>query len=455
MSVIVNIGMNHETAPVSLRERLALETENGSAAQAVLRGSKTIKETLFISTCNRVEALVVSENRGRAEEAVLSVMAQAGGMAKDELLRFTYRMVEGEAVKHVFMVASSLDSMIVGEPQILGQIKQAYAKAVAEKTSGVILNRLMHRAFHVAKRVRTETGICEAAVSVGYAAVEMAKKIFSSLQGKKVLLVGAGEMAELAARHLMGQGAGSLVVANRTFERAQQVARCFNATAAELQEIEYQLIDVDIIITSTGSAGHILTYHQVKRSLRKRRNKPLFIIDIAVPRDVDPEINRLNNVYVYDIDDLKGVIRLNVAQRLQESLKAERIVAEEVAKFEKWVETLHVVPTIAALRKKAYRLVAAELKRSRSSLNDLGPEERSAVQMLVNSVAEKIINDPILFLKSKAESGVRDRYLDVTRRLFRLDEDIGTRGCMKNKDSGADWENKSREMEEPLWISKR
>lgn len=454
MNVIMNIGMNHETAPVSLRERLSLEAGSGSAAQAVLRECSAVKEVLFISTCNRVEAVVVAENPGRAEEALLSVMAAAGGVSSDELSGSIYRLLNEDAVKHIFMVASSLDSMIVGEPQILGQIKQAYTCAVTGKTSGVVLNRLMHRAFHVAKRVRTETGVCEAAVSVGYAAVEMAKKIFNTLEGKKVLLVGAGEMAELAARHLMGQGAGSLVVANRTFERARQVACCFNAVAVELNEIDYQLLDADIMITSTGSPGHILTYDQVKSSLRKRRNRPLFIIDIAVPRDVDPKINRLDNVYVYDIDDLKGIITLNVAQRRQEGLKAERIVVEEVAKFKKWLETLHVVPTIAALRKKAASLVASELKRSRTSLNDLSPEQFSAVQTLVNSVAEKIINDPILFLKNKAESATRDRYLDVARRLFRLDNDMisGTHQTIKGRGGP---EKPAEKSEEPLWMSKR
>jgi glutamyl-tRNA reductase len=232
------------------------------------------------------------------------------------------------------------------------------------------------------------------------------------------------------------------------------VARCFNAVAVELNEIDHQLLNADIIITSTGSPGHILTYGQVKSSLRKRRNRPLFIIDIAVPRDVDPEINRLDNVYVYDIDDLKGVITLNVAQRRQESLKAERIVAEEVSKFEKWLETLHVVPTIAALRKKAAGLVASELKRSRASLNDLSPEQVSAVQTLVNSVAEKIINDPILFLKNKAESATRDRYLDVARRLFRLDEEIVSGEHATIKDKGGP-EKPAGKSEEPLWISKR
>lgn len=423
-------------APVSFRESLVPETGNDMMAAAFMGECKSVREALFLSTCNRVEAVVVGEDPGRLEAAVLAVMARLGRVSEDRLSPLLYTLADRDAIKHVFMVASSLDSMIVGEPQILGQIKQAYACAVSRKTSGVILNRLMHRAFHVAKRVRTETGVCEAAVSVGYAAVEMAKKIFHTLEGRNVLLIGAGEMAELAARHLMGQGAGSLVVANRTFERAREVARRFKAAAAGLDELESLLLQTDIVITSTASPGYVLDREQVRGSLRKRRNRPLFLIDIAVPRDVDPEVNRLENVYVYDIDDLKGVVQFNVAQRQQESLKAERIVTDEVIKFEKWIKTLHVVPTISALREKAAGIVATEVKRSGPSLRDLNPAQLAAVNMLVSSVAEKIVNDPILFLKGKAESAMRDGYLDVTRRLFHLDNDMNPEGRMNRESDG-------------------
>jgi glutamyl-tRNA reductase len=327
-----------------------------------------------------------------------------------------------EAVRHIFRVASSLDSMVVGEPQILGQIKEAYKMATAQNTSGVILNRLMHRAFHVAKRVRTETGICDSAVSISYAAVELAKKIFDVLEGKKVLLIGAGEMAELAARHLMSNGVDSLVVANRTVKRAMRIAEKFRGSPVSFDEIGGQLLEVDIVIASTASTDPIITVDMVKKSLKKRRNRPLFFIDIAVPRDVQSEVNDLDNVYLYDIDDLKGVIQTNIEKRHQEAARAERIVEEEVVKFEKWLSTLSVVPTIVSLREKVSTIVDNEMKKSRAALDSLRPEHRKAIQNLILSITEKIINDPILLLKEKADTKNINIYLDVTKKLFKMDE---------------------------------
>ena len=324
-------------------------------------------------------------------------------------------------MRHIFQVASSLNSMVIGEPQILGQIKEAYYHATREKTSGVILNRLMHRAFHVAKRVRSETGICGAAVSISYAAVELAKKIFHVLEGKKALLVGAGEMAELAARNLLSNGVSALVVVNRTFERAVRVAQQFDGQAASFDELTTQLKDADIVIASTASAECVITRSMVKQAFKKRRNRPLFFIDIAVPRDVEPAVNDLNNVYVYDIDDLKGVIELNMAQRQEEAIKARRIVDEEVVKFEQWMETLAVVPTIVALRTKAESIIRAELKRSSSALGELTASQRAVVETLTRSAVEKVLNDPILFLKGKAGRTTLNTYLDTTKRLFGLD----------------------------------
>jgi glutamyl-tRNA reductase len=256
---IINIGMNHETAPVELRECLATDPENTVRALALMRDLECIKEGLFISTCNRVEALIATESAKDAEKSVISLMAKLGNMPKESFSSNLYTNEDRDAVMHIFRVASSIDSMIVGEPQILGQIKEAYAEATRQKTSGVILNRLMHRAFHVAKRVRTETEICEAAVSISYAAVELAKKIFRVLEGKKVLLIGAGEMAELAAKHLMAQGVSSMVVANRTFERAVEVAGLFKARPISFDEIGVQLLEVDIVVASTASKEYVIT----------------------------------------------------------------------------------------------------------------------------------------------------------------------------------------------------
>jgi glutamyl-tRNA reductase len=423
MIYIVDIGMNHETAPVELRECLAKDPSTPDLALASMREQSCIKEGLFISTCNRVEALFTTERIEEAESSVISVLSRLGQVPATNFSPHLFTHRGREAVRHVFRVASSLDSMVVGEPQILGQIKAAYARAAREKTTGVVLNRLMHKAFRTAKRVRTETGISDAAVSVSYAAVELAKKIFYDLKGKRVLLIGAGEMAELAARNLLSQGVSSVMVANRTFERAVQQAEAFQGKPVGFDEIGSQLLEVDIVISSTASPGYVITHDQVKRCFRKRRNSPLFFIDIAVPRDVEPQVNDLENAYVYDVDDLKGVVKVNMAQRAEEALKAERIVEEEVIKFEKWLHTLAVVPTIVSLQEKAEFIRQAEIRKTLSIMGTLSPRQMEGLETLTMSIVEKILNDPIVFLKRKSERPHADAYLDAARRLFNLDQE--------------------------------
>ncbi len=423
MMRIVTIGMNHQTAPVELRECLARDPGNVNRALAAMRDHAAFREGLYISTCNRVEALYTTDRPEDARESVFGLFTTLGGLGREDLASSLYVLENMDSVRHVFKVASSLDSMVVGEPQILGQIKDAYFQATREKTSGVVLNRLMHRAFHVAKRVRTETGVSDAAVSISYAAVELAKKIFHDLTGRKVLLIGAGEMAELAARHLLAQGVEEISVANRTFERAVQMAGGFHGKPVSFEEIDPELLTADIVIASTASADYVIQHGQVKQSLRKRKNRPLFFIDIAVPRDVEPRVNDLGNAYVYDIDDLKGVVEMNRAQRREEAVKAERIVEEEVLRFEEWLKTLGVVPTIVRLKDKVEAIRAAELRRSLSGLGDLTEAQMEALEVLTRSIADKIVHDPILTLKRKADRPSRDQVLDLTRQLFRLDDE--------------------------------
>jgi glutamyl-tRNA reductase len=422
---IVNIGMNHETAPVELRECLAKDPAHADRALAMMRELACVKEGMFLSTCNRVEALFTTEQTDEAKGSVIAVLSKLGGMPSESLCSNLFTYEDRDAVRHIFRVASSLYSMVIGEPQILGQIKEAYTRATKENTTGVILNRLLHRAFHTAKRVRTETGISDAAVSVSYAAVELAKKIFYDFKGKKVLLIGAGEMAELAARHLLSQGVSAITVANRTFQKAVEVAQVFKGVPVSFEEIGAQLLEADIVISSTAAPGYVITHDQVKGSMKKRRNRPLFFIDIAVPRDVEPEVNDLENVYAYDIDDLKGIIQVNLGQREEEAVKAERIVEEEVIKFEQWLKTLEVVPTIVSLKEKAETIRQAELKKSLSSLGELSPSQMKSLEALTLSITEKILNDPILFLKQKADRPLGKSYLDTARRLFRLDRENG------------------------------
>ena len=422
---IVNIGMSHETAPVELRECVAKDPGHADKALAMMRELSCIKEGLFLSTCNRVEALVTTEQSEEAKSSVVSLLCTLGEMPSERLCAGIFTYENQDAVRHIFRVASSLDSMVIGEPQILGQIKEAYLSATKEKTTGVILNRLLHRAFHTAKRVRTETGISDAAVSVSFAAVELAKKIFHEFTGKEVLLIGAGEMAELAARHLLSQGVSSITVANRTFQKAVEVAQIFKGNPVSFEEIGARLLEADIVISSTAAPGYVITQDLVKGSMKKRRNRPLFFIDIAVPRDVEPAVNDLDNVYVYDIDDLKGIVQVNMSQRQEEAVKAERIVEEEVIKFEQWLKTLEVVPTIVSLKEKAETIRQAELKKSLPGLGELSPSQRKSLETLTLSIAEKILNDPILFLKQKADRPMGKTYLDTARRLFRLDQESG------------------------------
>jgi len=430
MTMIIDIGMNHISAPVELRECFANDDLKTLTAFSCMRESDVVKEGIFISTCNRVETIITTEYPEEARRAVISMFSKIGGISDGKFLSNLYVFEDMDAVIHLFRVASSLDSMVLGEPQILGQIKDAYHRAsIIEKSTGVILNRLMHRAFHAAKRVRTETGISESAVSVSYAAVELAKKIFYGLEGKKVLLIGAGEMAELAARHLIGQGVATLFVANRSFNKAVQVADLFKGRAILFEEIGHYLVETDIVITSTGAKEYIVSYDIIKRSIRGRRNRPLFFIDIAVPRDVDPEVNKLPNIYVYDIDDLINIVQENSAQRKDEAIKAERIVQEEAIRFERWLKTLEVVPTIIELKERTEALRRAEMERSLPSLNKLTEQQLQAVEALTISIVEKIINDPILMLKSKADRQGRDNYLDVTRKLFNLDMENQKRSC--------------------------
>lgn len=419
---IVLLGLNHQTAPVELRECIAIPKNDMADALLALIRHEAIDEVVVLSTCNRVEVLMVTENAAAAVDAATNFIAEFNRIPRARFENSLYAREGSDAVKHLFKVAASLDSMILGEPQILGQIKEAYNTATQHKTTGVILNRLMHRAFFVAKKIRSETGIGDRAVSVSYAAIELGKKIFDTLEGRKALLVGAGEMAELAVEHLIRHKAGKLYVANRTFERAVTLATQFNGQPIQLEELSDILHDVDIIISSTGSSGYVIRPKQVKQIMHSRKNRPLFFIDIAVPRDIDPAINRLNNVYVYDIDDLQGVIEENIEDRKKEAVKGERLIDEAVIRFRNWYDNLQIVPTIVDLRKKFDSIAAAELEKTVPALGPLSDKERDALHKMIASMINKMMHDPTQLLKSEGKHINKSIYLDITRRLFKLDE---------------------------------
>ena len=423
MPEIILIGLNHKTAPVSLRECLSFTLEQTPNALETLLATVPVKEALIYSTCNRMEILFVPSN-DTAIDLVIGFLSDYKALPVQEFEPSLYIYKNDDAIKHLFRVGASLDSLIVGEPQILGQIKKAYKKAIAHKASGTILNRLMHKAFSIAKKVRKETGIGDNAVSISYAAVELANKIFSDLNQRSVMLMGAGEMAELAVEHLISNGVKKIIVANRTFTNAVSLAQRFDGQAVKFEELETFLHDVDILISSTGAAGYVLTKAQVKRAMAQRKNRPLFCIDIAVPRDLDPGINQVNNAYLYDIDDLQNLVNDNLEERLREAIKGERLVEEAVVKFRWWLESLAVVPTIKDLKKKLESIADAETEKSLTRLGDLSPEEIDAVRRLTRSVARKIMHDPILFLKNTGSHRNDTHYLSVARHLFNLDPEF-------------------------------
>ena len=422
MFEIVLLGLNHRTAPVALRECLAISEDETSVALKAFQELPSVREVMLFSTCNRVEVLMVVQDKINSVDAVKGFLSELKQLPVSEFEKSLYIHEGDDAVRHVFRVAASLDSMVVGEPQILGQIKEAYHMATTTKTSGVLLNKLLHRTFFVAKRVRTETGIGDNAVSISYAAVELGRKIFGNFEEKKVLLIGAGEMAELAVEHLIRNRAGDILVANRTFETGVDLAMKFKGQAIRFDEIEDALKQVDIIISSTGSPGYVVTRNHVKGIARRRHNRPLFFIDIAVPRDIDPEINRLSNSYVYDIDDLQGIVDENVEDRNKEAIKGERIVDEAVISFRHWYESLEIIPTIVELRKKVEGIAKGELEKTLHAVKHLSADDLKAINRMTEAMVNKILHDPTMLLKNSGQLQDKAVYLDVTRKLFKLDE---------------------------------
>jgi glutamyl-tRNA reductase len=414
---IVLLGVNHKKTPLEIREKLALNGYEEPLNR--LRHLRGLKEYYLLSTCNRVEVLFASEEPEQMRAEVLDLLF-AGRVSSEQLEHCIYTHFGSEAVRHLFTVAASLDSMIVGEAQILGQLKEAFRHASDLKTSGLILNRLLHKAFSAAKRVRTETRIGASAVSISYAAVELGKKIFGDLNGKRAILVGAGEMAELAAEHLVGQGIAEVVVVNRTLERAVNLASRFKGRAAGLDELVEQLAEADILISSTGATGLVLHKQDVASIMPRRRNRPLFLIDIAVPRDLDPEINTLDNVYLYDIDDLNNVVEMNREQRDKEAIKARRIVEEETLKFMRWLEAMEVTPTIVELQAAAESICRVELEKTLAKLNGLGEKERQSIERMASAIANKMLHHPLQYLKAEHDCIDRQERISVIRSLFHL-----------------------------------
>jgi glutamyl-tRNA reductase len=425
------IGVNHKTAPVEVRERLAIPESRLPEALRHFTQHPGVDEALILSTCNRVELLARTRN-GSVD--LRGFVREYFHLQSAELEPHLYEYRERDAIRHIFRVTSSLDSMVVGEPQILGQVKEAYATARAVGAVHSQLDLLLTRAFAVAKRVRTETAVGSSAVSVASVAVELAKKIFGNLHGKNVYLVGAGKMSELAARHLLAHGAASIFVANRTYDRAIRLAQMFNGQAIEYTRL-YETCDRgDIVITSTGAPHAIFRREHGELFLSRRKNRPMFFIDIAVPRDVDPEMNKLDGIFVYDIDDLQQAVAAHVADRRKEAERAEEIVAGEVERFQARLQTLDVVPTIVSLQDHLETIRQAEIDRVRGRLGVMTPEQEMAIETLTRGIVNKIMHTPISTLKTAARDPQATTVVDLVRRLFNLQE---KKSAKSGGDSGA------------------
>jgi len=418
-----NVGLltaSYKTTAIEIREKLAIPDNEVKDLIAFLKRRCRLDEVMLLSTCNRVEVYLYSPNLPKVMVEVEKELKDYFHI--DETLDFKFKQMNGQdAIRHVFRVTASLEAMVIGEPQITGQVKNFFHLSVEGGGCGFFLNQIMNRAFITAKRVRTETEIAKFAVSISFAAVELAKKIFFEMREKVILIVGAGEMAELAVQHLMKAGCSHLLVTNRTFSRAVSLAEQINGSAVRFEYMANHLETADIIISSTGSKGFIIEQEMIQKCMKKRKRRPMFLIDIAVPRDIDPQINDIANTYVYDIDDLQSVVDTNLKTREAEADRAQVIIDEEISRMEEWLVTLDVVPTIKTFREKVLDLANIELQKGLDQLGDISDRQERAVRSMINGFAYKLLHHPTVTMKQKAKDGAAGlEYLQTINELFGL-----------------------------------
>ncbi|MFT3927297.1 MAG: glutamyl-tRNA reductase [Myxococcales bacterium] len=416
---LILVGLSHHTAPLSVRERLAFSSDQVPERLRDLVARTGLQEAMLVSTCNRVEMYGSAEDPQETLRGVRRIFAEIA--QEQELESHLYEHTGDAVARHAFRVASSLDSLVVGEPQILGQVKEAFALASEAGTVGSLLGRCMNRAFAVAKRVRNETGIAAGAVSVSSIACDLARSIFGELTGRRVVLVGAGEMSEGAAKALAQNGT-LLTVVNRNQERARAVAEACGGEAREFDQLAQELVAADVVITSTASPRYVITRELMQGVIRARRHRPLFLIDIAVPRDVDPRVENLDNVFLFDIDDLEQVASQNIAARKREAEQAERIVETEVQAFEEWQRALDLTPTLVALRERVRTVIHGELERTLPRLKGLGDAERKSLEIMCDAMVNKLLHRPITELKRTSSEPDGSQLVESVRRLFELEE---------------------------------
>ena len=425
MNQLVSIGTSHHVAPIEFRERLAFSEEQLIESHQYIRESDQIQESVILSTCNRVEVYAVL-NSVRTAEAAAKVLAEflsrCHRIDMESLKKWTYLHHNLETIQHLFRVTSSLDSMVVGESQILGQVKDAYDTSRSAGSTGTILNRLFTKAFNVGKRIRSETTITTGAVSISYAAVELAKKIFNTLEGKTVAIIGAGEMSELTAKHLVANGVSTVIVANRTYQRAVKVAEKFKGIPLAYDSDLNFLIDADIVISSTNAPDYLIKRQPLVNIMRKRKHRYMFLIDIAVPRDIDPDVSKLDSAFLYNIDDLEAVVASNLKDRQQEAIHAEQIVSEEAKRFYDQLQVFQVNPTIKALHQQFRQIADTELQACfyKTTLSDAQEE---AIASMTQAIVKKLLHHPMKNLRGAVNDGDADhgQYVQALQELFVLD----------------------------------
>ena len=419
MKVLI-VGLNHTTAAVEVREKLAFNGPRLAEGLREMHALPEVHEAVILSTCNRVEMYTCVSDEKAASGAIMDFISGFHGIERGLLDNSLYFHTGSDAVRHAFRVAASLDSMVVGEAQILGQLKDAFELSLEQKTTGVMLNKLIKKSISVAKRVRTETRIAENAVNISSVAVDLAKKIFKELTGRSVLLLGAGDMAELAARHLISNGVKDITVANRTYSSGCKLADTMGGRAVRMEDFIMEMTGADIVICSTGAPEYVLLHKQMKGVMKARKQKPVFLIDISVPRNIDPEINHLENVYLYDVDDLQGVADAGLEERRKEADKGETIVGEEIETFLRWQSSLDAKPTIIALRQHAEEISRQEISKLNGKLEGLTGEQKKAVEQLAMSIVNKLVHPPTAALKEDAED--KDELIAMIKRLYGLDD---------------------------------
>jgi glutamyl-tRNA reductase len=419
---LLAIGLSHRTAPVELRECVDFSRGGIPAALAALTARRLGSEAVVLSTCNRAEIYAVADSDAAAEP-ISRFFSDYHGIDHGRMADHLYAHSGADAVRHLFRVAAGLDSLVVGEPQILGQVKAAYAAARERQSTGALTNRLFHSAFAVGKRVRTETGLGEGAVSVSYAAIALAKKIFGDLQGLGVVIVGAGEMAKLTGIHLQAQKVRQITIASRTLQTAEKLAGQLDGRAVPWSELDLALGAADIVVTATGATEPVLTRARIEEVMRPRRDRPLFVIDIAVPRDVEAPVGDLDQVFLYNIDDLRTIVKENLARRSGELARADVIIDEEVGRFVAWMQSREIIPTVVALRQRFEAIRQAELSRLEHKLSGLPPEARARLDEITHLIVEKLLLTPTEQLKSVSDETMVVSYADALNRLFSLAAD--------------------------------